>query len=96
MITAPISEAQIQQLEARVSALCNSVMHAVAAGIRNAKRKPRSIDQVVDVMREEVKAFIFDPKYHDERVCVLNRSVADGWIVAAICAQCIGRIEFAE
>lgn len=94
MTTLP--ESQIQQLEQRVSALCNSVMHAVAAGIRNAKRKPRDLDQVVAVMRDEIKAFVFGPQYADERACVLNRSVADAWIVAAISAQCISRIEFAE
>jgi hypothetical protein len=96
MTTAPLSETQIQQLEARVSALCNSVMHAVAAGIRNAKRKPRDLDQVVAVMREELKAFIFGDSYAAEREAVLMRSVGDGYIVGSIAASCISRIEFAE
>jgi hypothetical protein len=96
MITAPLPESHIQQLEQRVSALCNSVMVAVAAGIRNAKRKPRDLDQVVAVMREELKAFVFGDSYAAEREAVLMRSMHDGWIVAAIAAQCIGRIEFTE
>jgi hypothetical protein len=76
----------------RVDSLCNAVMHGVAGAYTNKAELSARAEAACEIMRDEVKAFIFDERYASERACVLAGSLSDRWVVAAIVANCIARI----
>jgi hypothetical protein len=53
-------------------------------------RNEGDIAVAVRVLREEVKAFLFDPKYEDERQLALTSG--SGLAMASLTATCIQRI----
>ena len=84
------------RLEQRVDALCEAVMHAVAAGIRDAGRKVRDYQQATDVVRQEIKDLLFGERYAVEREALRLRSVSDQTVIASVVASCLTRIEYQQ
>ena len=77
-----------------ISALAQAVMRGVAAaGCVVSDRGARdNTQQAVEIMRDELQAFITDVRYADARDCVLRGSLPDRTIVALIIANCVARI----
>jgi hypothetical protein len=77
-----------------ISTLAQAVMRGVAAsGCVVSDRGARDNTQrAVDIMRDELKAFINGARYADARDCVLRGSLPDRTIVALIIANCVSRI----
>ena len=72
-----------------VTALANAVMQGVArAGVVNDENMQRA----VEIMREEVKAMLFEDRYADARDCVMQGSVSDGYILALVITECVAKL----
>ena len=73
-----------------VASLCDTVMRAVvkAGAVRSFDQDG---DLAIKIMREELKSFLFDAKYADERALVVERGNQQ-LAVASLVAECVQRI----
>lgn len=73
-----------------VSRLSDNLMRAVVRSDAVRLGNDGDITLAVSVMREELKAFLFDARYADERHCVLtgNQQIA----VGSLYTTCVSRI----
>jgi hypothetical protein len=48
------------------------------------------------IMRDEVKALLFDARYAPEREAVVGRGINEGYVVASVAASCVLKIRAAR
>ena len=78
--------------EKAIDTLANRVMMAVIQSgcIRDA-HEDADIDVAIKVMREELKLFLFDPKYGNERALIMNGTI-NHLGTATLVTECVKRI----
>lgn len=72
-----------------ISPLCSAVMRAVVAADVVTEAK---MTAAVEIMRTEVKDFLFAERYADARATVMNRSLNERYVVSLIVAECVAKI----
>lgn len=75
-----------------IERLCESVMRGVAASgvLKNAPEA--ELDRACELMKAEVRLFLFDISYADERAAILARSVSETTVVATIVLNVVEQI----
>ena len=72
-----------------LSSLCNAVMRAVvSAGVVTETK----MSAAVEIMRAELKAFLFEERYAEARECGAAGSLNAGYLVGLIAAECVAKI----
>ena len=81
-----------------IAALADNVMRGVVSAgvIRNTGGDDDNVAAAVEIMRDEIKAFIAGDRYADERECLRNGSLHEGYVLGAIVANCVSRIADAD
>lgn len=93
MTTLPPST--LQKIDEAASRFCDAVMIATADMIRRSGKKA-DVDQVVEVLRDEVKSFFFGTTYANEREVILRGSVNAGYIVTTVALSAFNRLTLSD
>lgn len=81
--------------ENAVKEISNAVMRGTALLIKQSGKHVADYAQACEAIKSEIRAFLFGAEYEDERICLMRRSVHEGYIVASVCAGALGKINFA-
>ena len=80
--------------ETAVREISNAVMRGTAMLIKQSGKHVADYAQACEAIKAEILAFLFGMEYLDERICLLRRSVHEGYIVASVCAGAMAKINF--
>lgn len=74
--------------------VCQTVMRGVAASgvIRATRGEDDNVALATRVMREEIKAFLTEPRYHDQRQALVDSDSMSGIVLATLVLTCVERI----
>ena len=72
-----------------VKEFCKEIMNRVVA---TGTVTQENAEKACEVMRKEVKAFLFGNKYENHRECVQYGTINDNYIIASIVAECVNQI----
>lgn len=78
--------------EQAVSSISQAVMRGVAGLFINAGIAPSDYAKATEIIRAEIKAFLFGDEYLDERICVLRRSLNEQVVIASVCLSAFNKI----
>lgn len=80
--------------ENAVKEISNAVMRGTAMLIKQSGKQVADYAQACEAIKSEIRVFLFGEEYLDERICVMRRSVHDGYILASVCAGAMAKIQF--
>ena len=72
-----------------VKQFCNEIMKGV---VETGVVTEDNGQVACDVMKAEVKEFLFGDKYKEERECILNGEVHEGYVTSLLIAECANLI----
>jgi hypothetical protein len=76
-----------------LSAFCEALMTAVANTVVTSGRKISDYGQASEVLKAEMKAFLFGAEYANERACVLAGTLNERYAIASLVASCLLKIK---
>jgi len=74
--------------------LCNTILRAVvnASRAKLTGMPDTGLKAASEIMKAEVKSFLFGDEYKNERECVLAGTVHQNTVVASVVASCVNKI----
>jgi hypothetical protein len=79
--------------ESNLSSLCDSLMRSVVSAIYSSGREIMDCEQASQVLRQEMKDFLFGASYENERYCLMSGTLSEQYILASIVSSCIIKIQ---
>lgn len=80
--------------ESAVKQISETIMQGVAVLIRETGKQVADYGQATEVIKAEIKAFLFGDEYADERYCLINRTLHERVILSSVCLGAFQKIRF--
>ena len=82
-------EGKGKEIYTMVKEFCQQIMKGVVdTGIVTQE----NAEKACDIMKEEAKAFFTGEKYENQRQCIQDGTLHDGYIIADIVTECVSRL----